>query len=120
VGGKALTRFYNFLSWSSAYIAILSPACIVGEFFFVNGFHDLCSIFEVLKKANCCLEKGFLLNIAVFEWLLLFSKDVTDAIESKSCPGFWVLVKTECQVEAALSNPAYLWHINVLAAKSLS
>ena len=92
----------------------------MGEFFFVNGFHDLCSIFEVFKKANCCLEKGFLLNIAVFEWLLLFSKDVTDAIESKSCPGFWVLVKTECQVEAALSNPAYLWHINVLAEKSLS
>jgi len=53
---------------------------VAGEFHFFNGFHDLCSIFEVFKKAVCCLEKGFLHNIAIFEWLLVFSKDVTDAI----------------------------------------
>ena len=85
---------------------------------FSNGFHDLRSIFEVFKKAIRCLEKVFL-DSAVFEWLLVFSKDMTDALESKSCPGFWVL-KTDCSVEAALSNPALLWHIRVLAGKSLS
>jgi len=72
----------------------------------------------VFKKAIRCLEKVFL-DSAVFEWLLVFSKDMTDALESKSCPGFWVL-KTDCRVEAALSNPALLWHIRVLAGKSLS
>jgi len=53
--------------------------CIAGEFHFFNGFHDLCSIFEVFKKAVCCLEKGFLHNIAIFEWLVVSSNDVTDA-----------------------------------------
>jgi len=86
---------------------------------FSNGFHDLRSIFEVFKKAIRCLEKVFLHNV-IFEWLLVFSKDMTDAIESKSCPGFWVLAKTDCRVEAALSNPALLWHIRVLAGKFLS
>jgi len=73
----------------------------------------------VFKKAICCLEKGFLHNTAIFKWLLVFSKDMTETIENKSFPGFWVLVKTDCSVEAALSNPEFLWHIKVLAGKSL-
>jgi len=91
--------------------------CIAGEFHFFHGFHDLCSIFEVFKKGICCLQKGFIRNIANFECLLVFCKDVTNAIESKSSPGFWVLVKTGCRVEAALSNHALLWYIK--AGKSL-
>jgi len=42
-------------------------------------------IFEVFKKAICCLEKVFLHNIINLEWLLVLSKDVTDAIGSNSC-----------------------------------
>ena len=58
---------------------------IVGELQFFNGLHNLFFIFKVVKKAIRCLEKGFPHNFAVFEWLLVFSKNVTDAIGSNSC-----------------------------------
>ena len=37
---------------------------------------------KAVKKAIRRLEKGFLRILAVFEWLLVFSKDVTDAMGS--------------------------------------
>jgi len=40
---------------------------------------------EVFKNAIFCFEKGFLQNIAIFEWLIVFTKDVKDATGSNSC-----------------------------------
>ena len=81
--GKALTHI-NILPQMLLHIhshSLTSPCSgIAGELHFFNGLHDLCFIFKVVKKAIRRLEKGFLRDIADFEWLLVFSKDVTDAV----------------------------------------
>ena len=75
----------SFLSCSSTCITIPSH-CLVEDcerVALLYGLRDLCFIAEVFKKAICC-KKGFLQNISIFEWLIVSTKDVTDATGSNS------------------------------------
>ena len=112
----------NFHSCSST---AFPSRCLV-EVFWVScpfyGLHGLPFIVEVFKKAICCFEKGFLHNIAIFEWLLVFSKGVTDVIGSNSCgltlvPG---LMKIDCRAAScAVKARLFVARKGVLAGKSL-
>ena len=106
--GKALTRVNilpQLLLHIHSHSLTLPCGSIEGELHFFNGLHNLCFIFKVVKKTIRCLEKGFLHNFAVFEWLLLFSKDMTDAISplstSRPQSNGWVVlvyINTTCVV----------------------
>jgi len=100
MGGKALARVYKLPQLLLHSFSLTLPLEVFWESFTFYGLHGLCFIVEVFKKAICCFEKGFLHNIAIFSWLLVFSKDVTDVIGSNSCgltlvPG---LVKIGCKL----------------------
>ena len=56
----------NFLSCSSTAFPSHCLVEIFWESYTFYGLHDLCFVVEVVKKAICCFEKGFLHNIATF------------------------------------------------------
>jgi len=85
--GKALTRVKilpQLLLHMHSYSLTLPCRSIAGELHMFLAF-SICFIVEVFKTAICCFEKSFLQNIAIFEWLIVFTKDVKDSIGSNSC-----------------------------------